>query len=145
MEKYIDDLNISNSAKMILKDLGFTDISELIKQNYFTLAAKNIYAYNLIFVIKELNQLGYLLPPRNTISIYDISMSTRLRNVLERNNILYISQLSEIPRENIVRFRNLGKNTMKELDKICKDNHITLHSIEEMHFSLHQCNFRQNI
>ncbi len=90
----------------------------------------------------ELNALGYLYPPENEIYVNDIPMSKRLQNVLMCNNILYLSQLSIHSREEILGFRNMGKGTMTELDNICKEHGIQIHSLSpikqsfiEYHFS----------
>lgn len=121
METYIKDLNLSPAVKTALSwGLQITKVSELKGLNYLTFANKCPKNYNVIAIADELNALGYLYPPENEISVNDILMSKRLQNVLMQNNILYLSQLSIHPREEILKFRNLGKSTMLELDSICE-------------------------
>lgn len=132
MDIKIQDLNISPNVKNDLQNAGFTKVSELIGHNYITLAPKFPHRYDLQSIINELNPLGYLLPPENEISIYDITMSKRLYNILERNNIIYLSQLSAYPKEEIMQFRNLGERTLAELEGICQKHNIHIGSIESI-------------
>lgn len=141
MDTKIQDLNISSNVKNDLQKAGFTKVSELIGHNYITLAPKFPQRYNLLAIIQELNPLGYLLPPENEISIYDIPISKRLHNILERNNIIYLSQLSEYPIEDIAKLRNMGEKTLEELNRICKKNNIHIGSIQSIKDKLAQYNF----
>lgn len=129
MDTKIQDLNISPAVKSALLSTGFTKISDLAGHNYITLA--KIFPKNCIVepIINELNPLGYLLPPENEISVYDIPMSKRLQNTLIRNNVMYLSQLSTIPKEEILQFRNLGNKTIAELDQICQEYNIQIRSL----------------
>ena len=90
----IQDLDISTSSKSALKSIGLTMVSGLAGQNYITLINKFPKNYNIEPLIDELNALGYLLPPSNEISIYDVPMSKRLQNALILNGVMYLSQLS---------------------------------------------------
>lgn len=137
----IQDLNISANAKRILQTAGFTKVSELKGHNYITLTPKFPRHYNLLPVIQELNPLGYLLAPESEVSIYDIPMSKRLVNILERNNVIYLSQLSEYPKEEIQKFRNLGEKTFIELEQICQENNIHIGSIQSIKSKLEQYKF----
>lgn len=125
----IQDLNISAASKSALKSIGLTMVSELEGQNYITLINKFPKNCNIEPVINELNTLGYLLPPSNEISIYDIPMSKRLQNALIRNGVMYLSQLSSYPKEDILHFRNLGEKTAVELEQICQEYNIEIRSI----------------
>lgn len=122
----IQDLNISAASKSALKSIGLTMVSELAGQNYITLISKFPKNYNIEPLIDELNSLGYLLPPSNEISIYDIPMSKRLQNALIRNGVKYLSQLSSYPKEEILHFRNLGEKTILELEQICQEYNIEI-------------------
>ena len=125
----IQDLNISAASKSALKSIGLTMVSELAGQNYITLINKFPKNFNIEPLIDELNALGYLLPPSNEISIYDVPMSKRLQNALVRNGVMYLSQLASYPKEDILHFRNLGEKTILELEQICQEYNIELRSI----------------
>lgn len=136
----IQDLNISAASKSALSSIGLTMVSELAGQNYITLINKFPKNYNIEPLISELNTLGYLLPPSDEISIYDVSMSKRLQNALIRNGVMYLSQLSSYPKEEILRFRNLGEKTVVELEQICQEYGIEMRSLLSIkeHFEKYQ-------
>lgn len=125
----IQDLNISADSKSALKSIGLTVVSELAGQNYITLINKFPKNYNIEPLIDELNALGYLLPPSDEISIYDVPMSKRLQNALIRNGVMYLSQLSSYSKEDILHFRNLGEKTILELEQICQEYNIEIRSM----------------
>ena len=125
----IQDLNISAASKSALKSIGLTTVEELEGQNYITLINKFPKHCNIEPIINELNTLGYLLPPNNEISIYDVPMSKRLQNTLIRNGVMYLSQLSSYPKEEILHFRNLGEKTAIELEQICQEYNIKIRSL----------------
>ncbi len=142
METYIKDLELSPATQAALSwTLQITKVSELEGLNYLTFANKCPKGCNAIAIANELNELGYLYPPENEISINDIPMSKRLQNVLMYNNILYLSQLSLHPREEILKFRNLGENTMPELDSICEKYGIQIRSLVSIKEAFSNCNF----
>lgn len=125
----IQDLNISSTAKYALKSIGLTMVSDLAGQNYITLINKFPKNYNMGPLIEEMNTLGYLLPPDDEISVYDVPMSKRLQNALTRNGVMYLSQLSSYSKEDILHFRNLGEKTILELEQICQEYNIEIRSM----------------
>lgn len=142
METYIKDLKLSPETKTALSwGAKITKVSELEGHNYLTLANKFPKEYNVIAIANELNALGYLYPPENEISVNDIPMSKRLQNVLIQSNILYLSQLSIHPREEILKFRNLGEGTMPELDSICEKYGIQIRSLASIKEAFSNCHF----
>ena len=141
MEQYINKLSLSSEIKLALRNIHITKVSDLDGLNYLTLAEKFPKGYNVTAIANELNSLGYLYPPENEISVYDISMSKRLQNALIQNNILYLSQLSKRPREKILDFRNLGKSTMPELDSICQKYGIQIRSLASIKEAFDSCHF----
>lgn len=131
--KHILNLNLSAEVKAALSwTLQITKVSELEGLNYLTFANKCPKNCNALAIADELNALGYLYPPENEISVNDVPMSKRLQNVLMRNNILYLSQLSTHPKEEILKFRNMGENTMPELDSICEKYGIQIRSLSSI-------------
>lgn len=140
METYIKDLNLSPEVKTALSwCLGIAKVSDLEGLNYLTFANRCPKNYNVLAIADELNALGYLYPPENEISVYDVPMSKRLQNVLIRNNILYLSQLSIHPREEILKFRNMGESTMLELDNICEKYDIRICSLASIKEAFSNC------
>lgn len=130
---YIDDLEISYSAKNILHELGFVMVSDLEGYDYISLIQKfPLKRHYVAAIIQELNSAGYLLPPENAVTIYDMPMSPRLLHVFERNYILYLSQLSLCSKEELARMRNVGEHTMIELEELCKAQGIELRSVQNI-------------
>ena len=142
METYIKDLNLSPEVKTALSwYLHITKVSDLEGLNYLTFANRCPKNCNVLAIADELNALGYLYPPENEISVNNISMSKRLQNALIRNNILYLLQLSIHPREEILKFRNLGESTMPELDSICEKYGIQMRSLASIKEAFSDCHF----
>lgn len=139
MDLQIDDLKLSYSTKNTLHELGFTMVSDLDGHDYISLIQKfPIQRHRIYSIIRELNDAGYLLPPDNAVSIYDVPMSKRLFHILERNYFLYLSQLSLYSKEELACLRNLGEQTMIELEKICQEHHIELRSVHSIKENLAQ-------
>ncbi len=133
MDLQIDDLKVSDYTKNTLHELGFTMVSDLEGYDYISLTQKFPLKRHRVFsIIQELNGAGYLLPPDNAVSIYDVPMSKRLFHILERNYFLYLSQLSLCSKEELACLRNLGEQTMIELEKICQEHHIELRSVHNI-------------
>lgn len=68
---------------------------------------------------------------RNT-DYYDIEMSSRLRNILQRNEIMSLNDLTEYPKEHFIKFRNMGQATLQELYTLCDEQGIVLRSVEDL-------------
>ena len=133
MDLHIDDLKLSYNTKNTLHELGFTMVSDLEGHDYISLIQKFPTQRHRVFsIIQELNEAGYLLPPDNAVSIYNVPMSKRLFHILERNYFLYLSQLSLCSKEELACLRNLGEQTMIELEKICQAHHIELRSVHSI-------------
>lgn len=133
MDLKIDDLKIIEYTKNILHELGFTKVSDLECYDYISLTQKFPFKRHYIAsIIQEVNAAGYLLPPENLVTIYDVPMSQRLLHILERNYIFYLTQLSLCSKEEHARMRNLGERTMQELEEICKTHGIELRSVQSI-------------
>lgn len=145
MEKHIAESGLSSTTTNLLRNMGITEISQLKKHNIKTFASLCPVSYDIEQVINELNSLGYLCQPENEISICDIPMSKRLQNVLVRHNIFYLSQLSGYPKEKILKFRNMGESTMTELDNICQEHGIQIHSLSSIRNAFIECHFSNEL
>ena len=123
MKNDIQELYDSIQIKKAMQDLHITKVSDLEELNYLTFANRCPKNYNVLAIADELNALGYLYPPENEISVNDISMSKRLQNVLIRNNILYLSQLSLHTiffQNNILCMDDFKHKTAHDLYAICQ-------------------------
>lgn len=64
--------------------------------------------------------------PSDRLCIYKLAMSRRLFNVLERNKIYYLSEISLYSYEEIMGFRNIGIKTYGELQELCRQHNVAL-------------------
>lgn len=124
----ISDLKISSIAKETMQDLGILYVSDLHNYNFYKIVEKDNRP-TICAVVKEFMDLDYLLPSEDEICIYDIDMSTKLRNFLIRNQIMFLSQLKYFSQERLLDMRNMGKVTFHELLGICNSYEICLKSI----------------
>ena len=58
-----------------------------------------------------------------------------------RNNVLYLSQLLIHPREEILKFRNMGEGTMPELGSIYRKYGIQIRSLASIREEFDSCHF----
>ena len=65
----------------------------------------------------------------------EIEMSSRLRNVLQRNGFISLNDLTEYPKEHFIKFRNMGQVTLQELYTLCDKQGIVLRSVEDLNDS----------
>lgn len=70
--------------KKALQELHITNVSELKEYNCVTLANKLRTGYNKLMIIRKLNDLGYLPSAESAISIHDIPMSRKMRNIFKK-------------------------------------------------------------
>ena len=135
----------SIQLKKALQELHITNVSELKEYNCVSLANKLRTGYNKLMIIRKLNDLGYLPSDENAISIHDIPMSRKMRNIFFRNGIVYFSQLSAYPREEILQFRNVGKNAMLEIDNLCEKYGIEIRSLSPIKEAFSEFQFHKKI
>lgn len=107
--------------------LNITSLDELRKETYFSLIEKMDYLVAKDIVIL-LHPKGYFPTPDNEVYVPELDISSRLRNILVRAGILYLSQLQEYSRKRILTFRNMGVGTMNELEQLCEKYNINLWS-----------------
>ena len=71
----------------------------------------------------------------------DIEMSSRLRNILRRNEFESLEGLREYSKEHFIKFRNMGQATLQELYQICEEQGIKLRSVEDLNDREHGVRF----
>jgi len=141
IQEHYDSIHI----KKALQELHITKISELKEYDCLTLANKLPRGYDKVMIIGKLNALGYLPSAENAISIYDIPISRKMRNIFLRNGIVYLSQLSSYPREEILQFRNVGKNAMLEIDNLCEKYGIQIRSLSPIKEAFSEFQFHRKM
>ena len=68
-------------------------------------------------------------------------MSSRLRNVLIRNDILDLQQLKKYNKEDILLLRNMGIGTYQDLESLCNMYNIQIWSIDMLADLFPSCKF----
>lgn len=91
--------------------------------------------------IAEMNQWGYLYPKEGDICLSDIQMTTRLRNILARNGIYFISQLGNYSKESYMKMRNLGEVAFQELQEVCVRYKVELSTVKLLEEDLQPVKF----
>lgn len=71
----------------------------------------------------------------------DIEMSSRLRNILRRNEFESLEGLREYSKEHFIKFRNMGQATLQELYQIYEEQGIELRSVEDLNDREHGVRF----
>ncbi len=140
-QEHYDSIQIQKA----LQELHITEISELKEYNCLTLANKLPRGYDKVMIIGKLNALGYLSSAENAISIYDVPISRKIQNILLRNGIVYLSQLSTYPREEILQFRNVGKDAMLEIDNLCEKYGIQIRSLSPIKEAFSEFQFHRKM
>lgn len=62
----------------------------------------------------------------------DLDISSRLRNILHRAYMRYLSQVAEYSREDLMRLRNLGPGTLHELLSVCEEYGVKVWSVNDI-------------
>ena len=116
----------------LLYELGIEDIAEI--ENISVPEFMERYSNRLYSntCMDKLLQMGKIYIPEGEKRVNDLQISTRLRNILLGHNVYLISQITKYSREDVMDFRHLGKETMKELDAICEQEGIRLMSVYEI-------------
>lgn len=126
----IIDLPLSRKTKRIIQEMELCTIKDLDNKNYFTLKDKFTAIYDAGTIIKEMNTLGFLIPPENEKLLHDANLSKRVLNILSRYDIFYLSELIEMPKENLKRFRGLGQKSLLELEIACSSYGVELKTLQ---------------
>lgn len=116
----------------LLYELGIEDIAEI--ENISVPEFMDRYSNRLYSntCMDKLLQMGKIYIPEGEKRVNDLQISTRLRNILLGHNVYLISQITKYSREDVMDFRHLGKEAMKELDAICEQEGIRLMSVYEI-------------
>lgn len=145
MKNDLLELHYSQYIKKTLQKIHITKVSDLKEYDCLTLAKALPQDCNKALILKKLNDLGYLPSAENAISIYDIPMSRKMRNIFLRNGIVYLAQLSVYSREEILQFRNVGEYAMSEIDTLCEKYGIQIRSLSPIKEAFSEFQFHKKI
>lgn len=127
MEKLISELNLTKTAKEVLHKAGIKYLSELDNGDIASACNEKYIPSDIrLNIMEELIRNEYISIPDGEILVGCAGLSTRVTNILRRNSILYLSQLSEFSSERIQKFRGLGRHGYEELLDTCCKNKIQI-------------------
>jgi len=121
-----DDIN------WLLKEIDVKDISEVEGMTVSEFVEKYADKHFSNICLDKLLEMGTVYVPEGQMLVKDLPVSTRLKNILLRNDVYVLSDIVKYSREDIVRFRNLGEATLKELEEMCEKENIRIMSINEI-------------
>lgn len=77
----------------------------------------------------------------NYIEITALNMSSRLRNILIRNDISDLQQIRKYTKEDILLLRNMGVCTYQELESLCNMHNIKIWALDMLAELFPSCKF----
>ncbi len=135
----------TDNLEWLLNEIGVRDISEIEGLSISEFVEKYSRKHFSNLCLNKLLEMEAIYVPEGEKLIYDLPITSRLKNILLRNDVYVLSDIKKYSREEVMRFRNLGELTMKELEIVCEQEGIRLMSVnkiaERMHgvrFSYHQ-------
>lgn len=121
-----DDIN------WLLKEIGVKDISEVNGMTVSEFVEKYADKHFSNICLDKLLEMGEVHVLEGQLLVKDLPISTRLKNILLRNDVYVLSDIVKYSREDIIRFRNLGEATLRELEELCEKEDIRIMSINEI-------------
>lgn len=124
----------TDNLEWLLNEIGVKDISEVQGLCVSEFIERYSQKHFSNICLDKLLEVGYVYVPEGEKLVTELPITTRLKNILLRNDVYILSDIVKYSREDIMKFRNLGEETMKELENICEQegvHFISLHEIEE--------------
>ena len=132
-------LPFSRVTNEFLTSEGIHSVSELHGLSIYELLARCRYFNHANEAIDELVAVGILQEVPGEVKISDIEISARLRNVLYRAGMRYLSQVTAYSYEDFLKLRNMGMGTLKELLLVCDTYNMKIWSVKDMPGELKKC------
>lgn len=122
----------TDNLEWLLNEIGVKDISEVEGLSVSEFVEKYSRKHFSNLCLDKLIEIGAVYLPDGEILVKDLEISTRLKNILFRYNIYVLSNIVRYSKEDIMGFRHLGVETMKELETICNQKGIHIVSVTEI-------------
>jgi len=134
-----DQIQLSRRARRFLADEGIHDVLSLQDMSIYTFLDRCRFHTWLNETIDELIAFGIMQEIPGEIKISELDISPRLRNVLLRAYMRYLSQVAKYSREDLMKLRNLGAGTLQELLTVCEEYGIKVWSVKDMPIEIRKC------
>lgn len=122
----------TDNLKWLLDEIGVSDVSEVEGMSVTEFMNKYSHMHFSNICLDRLLERGTIHVPDGELLVNDLPITTRLKNILLRNDVYVLSDILKYCREEIIRFRNLGDATMKELEALCEKEKIHFISLKEI-------------
>lgn len=122
----------TDSVEWLLEESGIKDISEIEGMSVSEFIEKYSHMRFTNLCLDKLLEMGVLYVPEEKKLVRDLPITTRLKNILLRYDVYVLSDIVKYSRDDIIRFRNLGESTMKELEAVCEQEGIHIISLSEI-------------
>lgn len=125
-------ISSTDDIEWLLHEAGINGVDEVQGLTVSEFVEKYSRSHFCNSCLDRLLELGVVYVPEGEVRVNDLPITTRLRNILLRNNVYVLSDIRKYTREDILKFRNLGDGTMKELETICEKEGIHLITLKEI-------------
>lgn len=122
----------TDNLEWLLNEIGVKNISEVEGLSVSEFVEKYSRKHFSNLCLDKLLEIGAIYVPDGKKLVYDLPITKRLKNILLRNDVYVLADLAKYSREDILRFRNLGEATMKELEEMCLNEGVQITSINEI-------------
>ena len=122
----------TDDTRWLVREIVVEDISEVEGMSVSEFMDKYSHMHFSNICLDRLLEIGAVHVPEGELLVNELPITTRLKNILLRNDVYVLSDISKYCREEIVRFRNLGDATMQELENLCTKEGIRVMSIDEI-------------
>lgn len=120
-------------------------LSSIERSYIYLVKFNNTYQNERTKVISVLNDIGSdALQACERVFISELPMTPRLLNILQRSGIFYLDQVASYPKETIMKFRNMGEGTYKELQYFCSQCGIHIYNHTDIEDTTLQVTFQPN-
>ena len=134
-----DQVQLSRRARRFLADEGIHDVSSLQDMSVYAFLERCRFHTWLNETIDELITVEIMQEIPGEVKISELDISPRLRNILIRAYMRYLSQVAEYSREDLMKLRNLGSGTLKELLSVCEEYGIKIWSVNDLPIEIRKC------
>ena len=121
-----------NSIKWLINEIEVDDIAELEGMSVTEFMDKYSEKRFSNICLDKLLEMGVVHVPEGELLVNSLPVTTRLKNILLRNDVYVLSDIKKYAREEIMKFRNLGEGTMQELETVCEQAGIQIISLKEI-------------
>lgn len=131
----------TDNLEWLLDEIAVADVSEVGGMSVTEFMNKYSHMHFSNICLERLLEIGAVHVPEGELLVNELPITTRLKNILLRNDVYVLSDIVKYSRDDILRFRNLGAGTMRELETVCEQEGIHIISLSEIEERMHGVKF----